>query len=352
MGLHYKTNAQENIKLLLGTKVAEDGSVTLVDKEIEGLKNFNPKATKDDKKSQLVLTDVDVSPNGEFKGHAAAFNNFDRANEAIQPTAFDKYLGSFLEDGFIAYGHDDKGLPLATVRECYPDEYGLFVHGEFHSTNYAKDAKMVIYERLTRGKSVKMSIGYRVLDSEMSSKGRLLKELYLYECSIVNIPCNPMAMVSSVKSLLDTMDEESQELFEGQLAGLKMVDEFNALTDSIQKHLLRRGEINELRLKEGRRLSVQSNRKLLDLRTLIDNLIKINSSQEDHIKNIEETVEQLQTVEPTSLIEQLTQTENVEVSETNNNNTDNTGNNDVIECQKAMVSMYFETLNQIYSEVL
>jgi HK97 family phage prohead protease len=144
-----------------------------------------------------LLADED-GPGG-FEGYASTFGNKDRAGEIVVKGAFQKSLDRFKSDGFIAIGHDWGGLPVATVTEAYEDEKGLFIKGEFHSTKEAQDARTVMQERLARGKSVGLSIGYEVKDAEQTAKGRLLKEIELYETSIVTVPCNPEANATEAK---------------------------------------------------------------------------------------------------------------------------------------------------------
>ena len=62
-----------------------------------------------------------------------------------------------------------------------------------------------------------MSIGYQVLEKEQRSDARYLKQIRLYEVSVVNTPMNPLAAVESVKgfdpSKLDaTLEAAAEEM--------------------------------------------------------------------------------------------------------------------------------------------
>ena len=50
-----------------------------------------------------------------------------------------------------------------------------------------------------------LSIGYGTVREDFSGKVRLLKDLDLYEVSLVTIPMNPAAQVTAVKSQLTTV---------------------------------------------------------------------------------------------------------------------------------------------------
>lgn len=136
---------------------------------------------------------------GVIAGYASTFGNFDSTGERVLKGAFLPSLLDFMKDGFIAVGHDWSALPIATPIEASEDDTGLYVRGEFHSTTDAQEARTVIKERLERGKSVKLSIGYEVLDDERTAEGRLLKSLKLYEWSYVTVPANSMATVTDAK---------------------------------------------------------------------------------------------------------------------------------------------------------
>src|SRR5690349_3548348 len=116
---------------------------------------------------------------GSLKGYASTFANWDSVKERPVKGAFTPHLADFLKDGFIAVGHDWSALPIATPTEAHEDDIGLYLDTSFHSTPMAQAARTVASERIARGKSVKLSIGYEVLQDEYTSEGRLLKEIKL-----------------------------------------------------------------------------------------------------------------------------------------------------------------------------
>lgn len=138
---------------------------------------------------------------GALEGYASTFLNWDSVRERPVKGAFTAHLADFLKDGFIAIGHDWSGLPIATPVEAREDDHGLFVKAAFHSTPEAQQARTVVRERIERGKSVKLSIGYEVLDDDYTQEGRLLKDIKLYEWSIVTVPANDRASVTFAKAL-------------------------------------------------------------------------------------------------------------------------------------------------------
>ena len=140
---------------------------------------------------------------GVFRAYVARFGNVDRVNEVISPGAF-KTVESFISNGWIGVNHNMASLPIAYIESAVQDSHGLLVSAKWHSTPEAQACRAVVTERLKAGKSVKCSIGYKVLDSFKDIQdGRSvtrLTSLDLFEASIVNLPANPAADVLSAKS--------------------------------------------------------------------------------------------------------------------------------------------------------
>jgi len=192
---------------------------------------------------------------GSFEGYASTFGNFDRVNEAVVKGAFTN-LEDFVKSGFGAIGHDWSGLPIFTISDAKQDDIGLWIKADFHSTEAAQATRTVIQERLARGKSVGLSIGYEVTDSEYVPEGRLLKALNLFEVSVVTIPANPLAGVQSAKDY--------------SLTNLS-VDEHSALMLANAKdYVARLCDIHALRQKDGRSLSESRRLELAAIKQVID----------------------------------------------------------------------------------
>lgn len=151
-----------------------------------------------------------VSEEGELTGYASISRNTDRGNEVIEPGAY-KNLDAFIQDGFGAMSHDWSTY-IATVEDAREDDKGLYVRLKFHTTTEAQSVRRIVSERLERGKSVGMSIGYRVIDDYYDAKGvRHLTAIELFEASIAPVPMNPIALVASVKSETPSEEPASDE---------------------------------------------------------------------------------------------------------------------------------------------
>jgi len=135
---------------------------------------------------------------GTFEGYLSVFDVTDRGGDIVRPGAFRKTLT------------ERKRFPLRYEHEYtigylegYEDSVGLKVKGQIVlDIQKGRDA----YALMKADSSLlAMSIGYNVIDSADMKRGeeyvRELKELRLLEGSLVTIPMNPEAVVTSVKSL-------------------------------------------------------------------------------------------------------------------------------------------------------
>ncbi len=199
---------------------------------------------------------------GSVRGYAAVFNNVDLQGDQILPGAFKDSIEDFLQNGFIAWGHDAKGQPAAMPVKAWEDDYGLMLEADFHSTPMGQDARTIAQERRAAGKSVSFSIGYlppQTGEYEYKNGVRLLKKINLRETSLVNIPANPKALVMDVK--------------DGSLAGLSFADHTEAVLAAADGLVTRAKDISDLRQKAGRRISAANRAKLQSIRDLIDGLL-------------------------------------------------------------------------------
>jgi len=141
---------------------------------------------------------------GIIKGYASTYGNEDRGGDIIESGAFTKSLKRYQNDGrpikmHYQHSHTDiiGGFPIDQVRE---DEKGLFVKGEINlNVQKGKEA----YALAKQGVLSDMSIGFSINDMDYNKNGdiRILKDLELWEISLVGEPMNPEARITSVKDI-------------------------------------------------------------------------------------------------------------------------------------------------------
>ena len=152
-----------------------------------------------------------MSADGVVEGYAATFDREpDSYGDVIAKGAFARTLDEWRAkegDGLsipLLYGHntDDPMHNIGKVTEAYEDDKGLFVHAEFDADNpTAQYARKLAAE----GRLYQFSFAYAIKGAGMTTlddgvDAYELRDLDLYEVSLVQIPANQHAVVTSVKS--------------------------------------------------------------------------------------------------------------------------------------------------------
>lgn len=154
----------------------------------------------------LLQAKIDGDGPGSFSGYASVFGGVDSYGDRIMPGAYKATIPKFLKDGFVPWGHDWAGYPVATPLNAREDAKGLWIEAQFHTDAESQRARQIVSERLERGKSMGLSIGYaaKAFDfvEEEGRPIRRLTEIDLMEVSLVPVPADDAARVASVKTAL------------------------------------------------------------------------------------------------------------------------------------------------------
>lgn len=141
---------------------------------------------------------------GMFVGYASVFGKRDLQDEIVEAGAFARSLERASKDyrggKFPLLWQHDQGEPIGSF-EAEEDGKGLKIKGTLLlDISRGKDA----YSLLKSGTINGLSIGYRVVKDELDRDNgtRKLKEVDLWETSVVTFPANPHARVRSVKGVL------------------------------------------------------------------------------------------------------------------------------------------------------
>jgi uncharacterized protein len=194
---------------------------------------------------KTLALDSKAGEDGTVELYAAVFGNVDRQGEVIAPGAFSN-LPEFVKSGWLALNHEWDDLPLASIEAATQDAKGLRIVARWHNTDDAQACRLVVKERLDRGKAVKCSIGFRTTkdrwDDADGRRVRVLEEIELYEASIVNLPANPLAEVTAAKSL-DLISEAYAGLKEGRTLSARNRDRLAKCRDRMKEACI---DIDEL----------------------------------------------------------------------------------------------------------
>ena len=144
---------------------------------------------------------------GKFEGYGSVWNRIDHGGDMVQKGAFSKSLEEWKNKNqlpLMPWYHDMKS-PIGDWVEMHEDEKGLYVSGQLWVKGAKRiDNAVMVHNMLTGTGPKAMSIGYAVKDYEiMENDVRLLKEIELFELSIVPFGMDPHALVTQAKSLVD-----------------------------------------------------------------------------------------------------------------------------------------------------
>lgn len=160
---------------------------------------------------KLAPNDADTKV-GTFKGYGSVFNNIDEGGDMVLPGAFKKTLREWKKRGKLPkmllqhggfFGPAEDGIPVGKYTSMEEDEKGLYLEGELFALDTQKGT--YIHQGMATGELDGLSIGYIPKGVEYPNKPdqprRKLKEVDLFEVSIVTFGMNREALVESAKSI-------------------------------------------------------------------------------------------------------------------------------------------------------
>lgn len=162
-------------------------------------------------KSRMRLEIKEISAEGTFEGLLSPYGNVDQGADVVEQGAYAKTLKDKGDTRPLLWQHKSD-VPIGQITlSDRPD--GLWCLGQLlMELPEAKRAYLLIKAGIVRG----LSIGFEAIKESMDGTIRRLKEIKLYEGSIVTFPMNEMALITSVKEL-GTKSDFNQELAAEQL---------------------------------------------------------------------------------------------------------------------------------------
>lgn len=161
------------------------------------------RAIKDDeietKHLEFPLALKSLGDDGLFKGYASVFDVVDSHKDVIVRGAFRRTLEE-QGDGIKLLWQHRADEPIGKITQIYEDERGLYVEGKLLlQVSRAQEAHALLRSGALEG----MSIGYTVRDFDIDEATgvRILKDIDLWEISLVTFPANAGAQVTNVKQL-------------------------------------------------------------------------------------------------------------------------------------------------------
>lgn len=154
-----------------------------------------------------------ASDEGVIEGYASTFGNIDLGDDVVEKGAFKKTLKENKGVFPILADHDPSKQIGWNVR-AEEDEKGLFVSGKLNmESQLARERYALAKQAMDLGAKMGLSIGYMTIKAEPDDDRpmvRRLKELRLFEYSLVTFPMNTAANLTGVKSI-ESLTEEFYE---------------------------------------------------------------------------------------------------------------------------------------------
>lgn len=151
---------------------------------------------------ELKVKSTDIEE-GIISGYASVFGNVDSYGDIVVEGAFSRFLAEMQVKGKVIpvfYGHnmEDPKANIGLVIELREDGRGLWFKArlDLSGDTYGR----LVYEQLKDGRLDSVSFGFSVVDSRNTNAGYELRDLELYEISIVPIPANSEALITEVKA--------------------------------------------------------------------------------------------------------------------------------------------------------
>ena len=141
---------------------------------------------------------------GKFTGYGATFGNIDHVNDVIHKGAFSQAISDHVRAGTMPamlWSHDP-AQPVGVWERMEEDALGLVVEGRL-TMGTAKGREAFA---LLRDNALKLSIGFTMMPEGARRRGTVREIIQihrLHEISLVAMPANDQAIITSIKSAPD-----------------------------------------------------------------------------------------------------------------------------------------------------
>lgn len=147
------------------------------------------------KKSRLRMEIKEITADGSFEGLLSPYGNVDGGMDVILPGAYTKTIKDNGPKVPMLWQHKSD-VPIGELT-LDDRKDGLWCSGQLlMELPKAQEAYLLIKNRIVKG----LSIGFESVKDSIQNGVRSLKEIRLYEGSIVTFPMNEAAQITSVKS--------------------------------------------------------------------------------------------------------------------------------------------------------
>jgi len=193
-------------------------------------------------KQRMRLEIKEISAEGSFEGLLSPYGGPDQTGDIVERGAYTKTLQEHGNTVPMLWQHKTDTPIGELTLDDRPD--GLWCKGQLlMALPDAQKAYLLVKARIVKG----LSIGFESVKDAIENGIRHLKEIRLYEGSVVTFPAAEQALITSVKSKgkRETKDDFNEELNEIQLsdAGYQMRNALSQALSSLFWSGLKKDEI-------------------------------------------------------------------------------------------------------------
>lgn len=157
-----------------------------------------------------------LTEEGTFSGYGSVFGVEDSYSDIVEKGAFQRSLASRPSLPKMLWQHR-QDEPIGVYTKMQEDDYGLYVEGKLLlEVDRGREAHALLTAKAIDG----LSIGYSVKDYEIRGATRddygtrHLKDVELYEVSLVTFPANEISLVGNVKNTVQSGNMPTVREFE------------------------------------------------------------------------------------------------------------------------------------------
>lgn len=155
--------------------------------------------------SELVLEELNTKAlegEYEFEGYLAVFNNKDQGGDIVMPESFNKTLKKRPFNKVRGLWNHQKLEPIHKYLGLGPDSRGLEFKARLtKGVQRAEEARLLLLDDAIEGNSFGYDIAPNGSEWDEKTRTRTLKDIILYEGSIVTFPMNERALTTRIKDV-------------------------------------------------------------------------------------------------------------------------------------------------------
>lgn len=158
---------------------------------------------------QLEVKAIEQGKNLFIEGYASVFGVLDSYEDIVEKGAFTNTIqGKNFKRIAFCYQHEFSTV-IGKIIELREDEVGLWFKAKISNTNLGRD----LVELISDGAISEISIGYRTKVSEMNTDTnvRMIKEVELYEISLVTRAANSEAFITQTEVKNEPLNDKPSE---------------------------------------------------------------------------------------------------------------------------------------------